>query len=225
MKKLFYTTGIYIALSFACSDSQSPSVIVFTNPQPEGAKELNAFPSQLLGEYGSDRNTNSLIIRPEGVFQNLYYKEKAHINELDSGAMLVGDSLIRDTKAEIDIPVRRSGDTLYMDFRTVDTLFLLNKKHILRKFRNVYILNTHQEKGWKVAKLEKKNKQLFWSSLDEKEADDLKTFSDTYIDSVPYQFHLSDSKFKEFLKSNGFTRTDTFRLKEQRRKASLMFKK
>ncbi|SKB36240.1 hypothetical protein [Daejeonella lutea] len=219
MKKLFYTAGIFIALNSACSESQTPSAVIFANPQPEDGMVLRKFPISLLGEYISDKDSNSLVIQPEGIFRYVHYKKNAHVNQLDSGDVLIGDSVIRDTEWNLNFPVKRVGDTVYFELNTVDTLFLLSADHMLRKSRDTYILNRRQEKGWKVVKLEKKNKQLIWASVSENEADHLKKLSDNYIDSVPYEFHLSASKFREFLKADGFQDTDTFKAKSRRKKA------
>ena len=223
MKKLFYTLGICMALSAACSRTKATSNIVFTSPQPEGERELREFPARLLGEYSSGQANQVLSIHRDGIFLHQNYPGKTHIKELDSTCVLIGDSLLRE-KGSSDIPIRRVGDSLYFHLSYTDTLFKINADHILRKAKNYYILNSRQEEGWLVSRLEKKNKLLTWCYIDDKEAGLLKKLSDHYIDSVPYQFRISTSKFKEFIKSDGFKNADTFKLKSKPHQTFLRFK-
>lgn len=224
MKKLFYTAGISIALSVGCSGDKSEPTVLFANPQPQAAKDFAEFPTHLLGEYLSEPDSNLLSIRRDGIYRNAHYPIRIHINELDSTWVLTGDSLLVDKKGKT-IAVKRDMDSLNMDFDQTDTLFRFDKDHSLRKFKNSYILNTRHEESWRLGKLEKRNKLLTLSYIDEKEADLLKTLSDNFIDSLPYKFSISSSNFREFMKSGAFTSIDTFKLIQRRPKAFLRFRK
>jgi hypothetical protein len=225
MKRLIYTTGICIALTVSCSGNKTNFDMLFISPQPEGAKELRQFPAHLLGNYESEKDNNIINIRSDGIFQNTSYEDKIAVEELDPKHVLIGDSLLK-RPGKADLPVRRLGDSLSLQFNGIDTLFFFDKNHIVRKFKKSYILNIRQESGWAISKLETtSNKLLMWSYLDDEEAEQLKKLSESHIDSVPYKFRISASKFKEFMKSNGFQKVDTFKLKDHPRKPFLRFKK
>jgi hypothetical protein len=42
MKKIFYTLGIFIALTVVCSDEKEVPNVLFANPQPEETKKFRA---------------------------------------------------------------------------------------------------------------------------------------------------------------------------------------
>ena len=44
MKKIFYTLGICIALTVACSDEKAITNVLFASPQPEETKKFSSFP-------------------------------------------------------------------------------------------------------------------------------------------------------------------------------------
>ncbi len=221
MKKLFYTAGICIVLTVACSDEKPISNVLFVSPQPEETREFLTFPKYLLGEYCSARDSSRISIHPKGIYLHNNYPGNVSVMDLDSTYILIGDSLIRDMKSRIDFPVKRQGDTLYWTGEQTDTLFKFDENHVLKRYKNTWILNSRQEDGWLLAKLEKKNKQLTWSYIDSTEINQLKNLSDTYVDSIPFQFKISPSKFKEFISSHGFKDIDTFQFKAPVHKAFL----
>lgn len=221
MKKLFYTAGFCIALTVACSGDKAISNVVFASPQPEEAKEFLSFPKYLLGEYWLKRDSSQLSIYGKGIYLHHLYPVKVSVMDLDSTCILIGDSVIRDKESGTDSPVKRLGDTLYWTVEKTDTLFKFDENHVLKKHKNAWILNSRQEEGWLLTKLEKKNKQLTWSYIDSAEINQLKKLSDTYSDSVPFQFKISPPKFKEFISSHGFKDIDTFQFKAPVHKAFL----
>jgi hypothetical protein len=221
MKKRFYTLGICIALFVGCSPGDPISSVLFVSPQLEGAEELQRLPKRLLGQYWSKRDSSQLSIYPDAIYSSKQYQWKVPVMELDSTCILIGDSIIRDKESKADLPVKRLGDTLYWTFDKADTLFKLDENHILKRYKAIWILNSRQEEGWLLTKLEKKNKQLTWSYIDSVEINQLKKLSDSYIDSVPFQFKISSTKFKEFISAQGFTDIDTFEFKSRLHKSYL----
>lgn len=215
MKKLFYAAGLCIALSFGCSDSPDVSVL-FAGPQPEDAGELEEFPAGIRGEYGAAGDSIMLTVAKQGIFRKIMYRSVSHVNELDSTDELIGDTVVRDRTSGISFPVTRSGDSLKLEMPVIDTLFLIDDKHVLRKFRSALFLNIQHEQGWRTERLEKKRNQLIWSRVNVNEAEKLKELSANYTDSIPFQFELSAVQFRKYLRGNAFQNADTFLVKSRR---------
>ncbi|MBC8051964.1 MAG: hypothetical protein H7Y13_02770 [Sphingobacteriaceae bacterium] len=146
MKKLIYTSGICIVLSSACSSDKSSDGILFASPQPQSGKQFQKFPASVLGEYWAEGKDVSLNIRDDGMFLNTLYPAEAHIRQLDSMHVLIGDSIIRDKELGIDYPARRWGDSVSFNLNYVDTLFTFDENHVLSKLKNSYILNSRKRR-------------------------------------------------------------------------------
>ena len=90
---------------------------------------------------------------------------------------------------------------------------------MLRKFKGYYFLNTRQDKeSWSVRKLDLSKGQLTISSISKKlDLDNLKALTESPQDTTTQTtFKATKKQFKEFIKNDGFSDSETFtRLKKK----------
>lgn len=202
---------LWLVISTCIAVSCTPAV-TFDEPQPAGTKDLVRFPKRIRGEYISF-NDNSVLLVTDKLIQRIYdYDYKIKANELDSGMLLRNDTLINLTNNE-KMVVRKEGDSLVGHIHFEDTLFLLSPDQILKKFKGYYFLNTrYGEHSWEVQKLSLHRGKLNISSISaENELQKLVEITESPQDTVPpYKFTATKRQFKEFVKQEGFTDTETF---------------
>ena len=136
---------------------------------------------------------------------------KIHPNQLDSNEIFQGDYIINLNTNE-KIPFKKVEDSLEVYEVFIDTIFNLNQEDILRKYKGYYFLNMkYNDFGWEVQKLYLKKGKLYVSQvLNESEITQLKELSESFEDTIPtYKFNIDKKQFKKFVKSEGFSSTDT----------------
>jgi hypothetical protein len=109
--------------------------------------------------------------------------------------------------------VKRNGDSIITHVHYIDTLFQINYDNVVRKFKGYYFLNKRYDKeSWEVQKMKLSKGKLMISSISDKnDIESLKTITESSEDTVaPYNFTASKKQFKEFLKNNGFSDSETF---------------
>ena len=126
--------------------------IWFTSPQPEGKKNLDVFPNELIGKYVSPKDNSVLIIHNNKVIkqfhEQLLMSKKEYRNE-------TGDSIARDTSFLFTdnwhIKVKSFGDSVNVFSWKDEVQFELSEDQHLRKYRGFYFLNTRDTSDyWKV---------------------------------------------------------------------------
>lgn len=186
--------------------------VTFTEPQPTNTSNLSAFPKRLQGQYLSLADNSTLSISDK-LIQRIYdFEQKIHLSRLDSGLQLSGDTIINLTTNAREI-VKREGDSLVTHIHFTDTLFQMDYDNVVRKFKGYFFLNKRYDKEcWEVKKIELSKGQLVVSSISTKQdIENLKTITETTLDTVPpYKFSATKKQFKEFIKNNGFTDSETF---------------
>jgi hypothetical protein len=204
--KLISTFIILISL-FSCEPP-----VTFNEPQPTGTDNLSKFPKRLQGQYLSLADNSTLSI-DDKLIQRIYdYDYKVHPNQLDSTLRLLGDTIF-DLKTNEKTIIKREGDSLITHVHYIDTLFQINYDNIIRKFKGYYFLNTRYEKtSWEVKKIQLSEGQLLISNIFTKlDIDNLREITERPTDTVPpYKFTATKKQFKEFIKNDGFSDSETF---------------
>ncbi|MDZ4846597.1 MAG: hypothetical protein SH857_13740 [Chitinophagales bacterium] len=208
MKRLkLISTFIILTSLFACEPT-----VTFNEPQPTDTDNLSKFPNRLQGQYISLADNSTLSISDK-LIQRIYdYDYKVHPNQLDSTSRLSGDTII-NIKTNERIVIKRDGDSLITHVHYIDTLFQMDYDNVVRKFKGYYFLNTRYDKiSWEVKKIQLAKGQLEISNISTKlEIDNLKEITETPTDTVhPYNFTATKKQFKEFIKNDGFSDSETF---------------
>jgi len=208
MKRLkFITTIIILTSLFSCKPP-----VTFNEPQPTDTDNLSKFPNRLQGQYLSLADNSTLVIGDK-LIQRIYdFDQKIHPSQLDSNSRLSGDTIINLTTNTRE-SVKREGDSLVTHIHYIDTLFQMDYDNVVRKFKGYYFLNKRYDKeSWEVKKIELSKGQLVVSSISTKQdIENLKTITESTQDTVaPYKFATTKKQFKEFIKNDGFTDSETF---------------
>jgi hypothetical protein len=200
-------TLIMITSLFACDPP-----VTFNEPQPVDTDNLSKFPKRLQGKYLSLSDSSFLVVN-EKFIQRIYdFDQMMHTNQLDSNSQLSGDTLINLVNNSKEV-VKRNGDSIITHVHYIDTLFQINYDNVVRKFKGYYFLNKRYDKeSWEVQKMKLSKGKLMISSISDKnDIESLKTITESSEDTVaPYNFTASKKQFKEFLKNNGFSDSETF---------------
>lgn len=166
----------------------------------------------MQGRYLSLSDSSALVIGDK-LIQRIYdFDQKIHPSQLDSNSRLSGDTIINLTTNAKEV-IKRDGDSLVTHIHHIDTLFVMDYDNVVRKFKGYYFLNKrHDKESWGVRKIELSKGQLVVSRISTKqEIENLKTITETTQDTVaPYKFATTKKQFKEFLKNNGFSDSETF---------------
>ena len=186
--------------------------VTFTEPQPPDTDNLTKFPNRLQGQYVSLADNSTLIVS-DNLIQRLYdFDTKINVKQLDSSYTISGDTVTYVKTKEKRI-MKREGDTLSEHIHSLDTLFQITFDNVLRKFKGYYFLNTRQDKqSWGVRKVSISKGQLTISSISTKlDLDNLKAVTETTQDTTTqYNFKATKKQFKEFIKNDGFSDSETF---------------
>ena len=210
MKKLnFSLLALLPILLFACGGMVG-DVVTFTEPQPVGKNNISRFPNNLQGEYLSENGRSSLYIDSKFILRRDDLSFKMHVSELDSNYRIIGDTIFAQLEGE-KWPIVREGDSLKIENFKVDTIFQIDDKNILKKYKDTYFLNkSWEDNGWGVLKIEVSKGILNLSSITEEEVESLKKVGKETLDSVPYRFEFNNKNFLDFVKDGGFKNSETF---------------
>jgi hypothetical protein len=186
-------------------------IATFNEPQPPGTACLSTFPKRIQGQYLSQENNSILKITDILICRIFDFDQKVNINQLDSSTILSGDTLIDINTKEKTI-IKIVGDTLVNHIHSIDTLFQLESKNILKKFKGYYFINTFYGKNsWGVKKIKLTKGQLTISSISAKQdIEQLKEITENSQDTVSYKFSPTKKQFKKFIKNGGFNDTEVF---------------
>ena len=209
MKRLkFISTIVILTGLFSCGEAP----VTFNEPQPTDTDNLSKFPDRLQGRYLSLADNSELVIGDK-LIQRLYdFDQKIHPSQLDSNTRLSGDTIINLMTNTREV-VKHDGDSLVTHFHYIDTLFQMDYDNVVRKFKGYYFLNKRYDKeSWDVKKIELSKGQLIVSTISTKEdIEYLKTITESKQDTAaPYKFTTTKKQFKEFIKNDGFSDSETF---------------
>ncbi len=208
MKKLqLILTIIVLTGLIACEPS-----VRFTEPQPINKDNLSKFPNRLQGDYLCITDSSSLNITEKQIIKTYDFNYKIDSNQLDSTIILSGDTLI-DLETNERILIKQEEDSLLIHIHNIDTLFQMNTDNVVRKYKGYYFLNTCYDKTtWSVEKVELSKGLLTISSISTKQdIDNLKEITESPQDTiVSYNFTVTKKQFKEFIKNDGFSKSEKF---------------
>ncbi len=145
--------------------------IWFKSPQPEGRKNLDAFPNELIGKYISISDSSVIIINSEKVIKQ--YHEKLLMSK-DEFHNETGDLITRDTSFLFtdnwQIKVKSFGDSVKVFSWKDDVLFQISDDQLLREYRGYYFLNKKDTNNyWKVEVLKLEEDTLEFDDILAKE--------------------------------------------------------
>jgi hypothetical protein len=208
MKRLkLISTFIILTSLLACEPP-----VTFNEPQPTDIDNLSKFPKRLQGQYLNFADNSTLLVSDK-IIQRIYdYDYKVHLNQLDNAEQLSGDTIINVKRKEKTI-IKRDGDSLITHVHYIDTLFQMDYDNVVRKFKGYYFLNKRYDKtSWEVKKIHLTKGQLILSSISTKlDIENLKEITETATDTVPpYKFSATKKQFKQFIKNDGFSDSETF---------------
>ncbi|HSH52568.1 MAG TPA: hypothetical protein VK982_12660, partial [Bacteroidales bacterium] len=126
--------------------------IWFKSPQPEGRKNLDTFPNELIGKYISIDDSSVIIINKYKVIKQFY--EKLLMSKIEF-QQETGDSLPKDTSFLFTdnwhIKVKSFGDSVKVFSWKDEVQFEISDGQLLREYRNIYFLNSRDTGDyWKV---------------------------------------------------------------------------
>jgi len=203
----FITTIIILTSLFSCKPP-----VTFNEPQPTDTDNLSKFPDRLQGQYLSLADNSALVI-DDKLIQRIYdFDQKIHPSQLDSNSRISGDTIINLMTNTREV-VKRDGDSLVTHIHYIDTLFQMDYDNVVRKYKGYYFLNIRYDKeSWEVKKIELSKGQLVVTSISTKQdIENLKTITESTQDTVaPYKFATTKKQFKEFIKNDGFSDSETF---------------
>jgi hypothetical protein len=207
MRKVIQAT-ILLTSIFGCGPS-----VTFNQPQPVATKSLSHFPEKIRGDYFSSNQPLVITVRDTMILKTFDYHFKVHKDSLDTTVYLKGDTLIEKESGE-KMKVNLLGDTITLHVHEVDTMFVISDGSVLRKYKGYYFLNARQDKNaWSVQKLSLTKGLLTIGNISsEADIDNLKELTETKEDTTTYNFRLTKKQFKNFIKDNGFSNQDTFKL-------------
>ena len=213
MKRLKIISAIVILTGLLACEPP----VTFNEPQPADTDNLPKFPKRLQGEYMSLADHSTLIVGDKLIQRIRDYDYKTHLNQLDSFSQLHGDTIV-DTRTNEKTLIIRDGDSLITHVHYIDTLFQMTYDNVVRKFKGYYFLNTRYDKNsWDVKKVQLSGRQLVISRISTgQDIENIKEIMEESEDTIPpYKFAPSKKQFKEFIKNEGFSDSETFILKDK----------
>jgi hypothetical protein len=186
-------------------------VVTFSEPQPVDVKSLKEFPRRLHGNYISTLDSSSLYINRSSIIRNYAIEIIKAVNNLDSGYVLKNDTLLCSFNGE-KWPVAIHDDSIYGNIPIVDTLFRIDENGVLKKFKGYYFIsNRLKGNNWEVKKINLARGKLEMSYIrNPEDIQKLKAITETNFDTLPCQINLTRKQFKQFVKDDGFSDSETF---------------
>lgn len=197
---------LVVGVLFACEPGVS-----FTEAQPVNEKALKKFPRRIRGEYADSAQVHFITISKHSVVNNTVWNYKIDPSELDSSEAVIEGNYIIDLATKKQIPFLKRNDSLVFTFHETDTIFSISERHVLKKYKGHYFINTTEnDQTWEVRKLTlKKGKLQLQSIANETDLTKLRTITQTENDTT-YTFSPTKKQFKTFLHSGGFNSSTTY---------------
>jgi hypothetical protein len=182
---------LFVVLLVGCQPS-----VRFEEPQPKGKKDLNEVPKYYMGEYLQVSDSSILIID-----SNIIYREwKGDFNILKSEMKEVLDTIYEEDidlqfGSNYKISIDTEGDSAFISYQLIDTIFIIGEEQILRKYKGYLFLNYKKdENSWKVDLLKLENGYLDFDDLvSSSEIDTLKE-----IVTISAEFDSTSNKVKRY---------------------------
>ena len=207
--KLLFLNLLFLIILNSCKEP----IVSFAEAQPKDINELNAFSKKIIGTYYNTENKTELRISKYSIFKKMIVEDTLKISEIDKNEIIKNDSLLNSVTKE-SYQIKRINDTLFSNYIYQDTIFDLNKKNVLKKFKGYFFLNVLIAKSgfWSVEKLNLRKGVLTINRIEtENELDLLQSITETKMDTIkPFTIKPTKKQFKEFIKKNGFTNGEVY---------------
>lgn len=208
MKSRFFLSMVCLVIFLSACEPP----VTFTEPQPVSTGTLNSFPRKLRGDYFSPEDSSLLRIDSKTICRvyPMSLQEQSEKGAIDIN--ISSDTNIHiSTGEDIQSVSISMGDTEEKEL--IDTIFFIDKDHVVKKFKGFYFLNSkYENEGWEVQRLSLKKGKLSFNSISrENDIDDLKEIAESAEDTVaPYQFSVTKKQFKQFNRGRGFSHEEVF---------------
>jgi len=205
-KQWYFSFTMASFFLFACQPT-----VTFDKPQPADVASIREFPKRIQGKYLCPNDSSLLQITASSVIRTYDFYQKVHVSQIDSTQQIIGDSLfdLASSKGQL---IQFEGDSIVEHVNETDTLFMIDKLNVLKKFKGYYFLNNYfSENAWQVQKLAFSKEALILSSLNKTEdLDQLRLLSESQQDTTPYDFSPTRQQFKKFVRNEGFRDSEQF---------------
>lgn len=204
----YYLLFFILLLFISCEEDE----VTFTEPQPNQTGSLKEIPINLTGKYFDDDNNVELNIYNKIILKTFVSTDTFNINELSEDEIIKNDSLF-NKKSFQQYLLKKINDSLFSGYRISDTIFNLERKDLLKKYKGFYFLNYfNSENNWSVNKLSYRKGIININGITtENEIKILEDITQTNRDTlIPYIASPTRKQFKEFIKQNGFTKGETY---------------
>lgn len=208
MKNKFF----YLLVCLAATLSSCEPPVTFTEPQPAQSGNLSSFPRKLRGMYFCPADSSLLRIDSKTICRVFQVDAGEGNDEKGIELHISGDTSLQQANAE-ENQIAAGSHKDPQQTEMVDTIYSLDKGHVLKKFRGYYFINRkYENEGWEVQRLSLKKGKLTINSISlDKDIEDLKEIAESAEDTVaPYQFTVTKKQFKEFNRGTGFSHEDVF---------------
>ncbi|MFC2115659.1 hypothetical protein ACFLTU_04250 [Bacteroidota bacterium] len=212
MRKLIFL--LLTALLFSCDP-----VVMFTEPQPEGKKDLASFPARYRGTYMELSDSSIYLVTAERILEKheeFLSDPESEILE-DSEIEIIADTLIIK-EMNLKFPVSRRNDSVFGLVVLYDTVFDIKGESRLRKLGKTYFMNIPSDSLWMVFKLQfdKSGHAFLCGVEDEEEVKIFEQYCKVKIhadeDGNPKKYILAPSvkELRKILKTETFTDTTEY---------------
>ena len=194
-------------------------MVVFTEPQPEGGKDLRSFPAKFRGTFMELDDSSIFIITTTRILEQYEATLADPEGEiLEEGDIeLAGDTLIIK-EMNLKFPITRKNDSVFGSVMLYDTIFDIQREGKLRKSGRNYLLNLPSDDEWIVLKMivMASGKAYHCGIAHEKEIDIFKQHctvdTETNEDGKPRKYILSTTpkELRKLLKLKTFTDTTEY---------------
>ncbi len=193
--------------------------VVFTEPQPEGKKDLMNFPAGSMGAYLELDDSSVYIIESKKILEKHEEVLANSVEEViqDDDVELTGDQLVMKD-LNYSVPVIRRNDSVFGRIVLYDTVFSIPRGDRLRKLGRNYFLSLQRDSLWMVLKLTFDNSgRAYLCDIDYENEMDLigqyckmEVKTDEEGNPVKYILSPSTKELKKLLKLEAFSDTTEY---------------
>lgn len=190
------------------------SAILFDKPQPEGVRNLSAFPKIFQGVY-IDKDSSFLKITQDYLISEDFYLMQIHESELDSmeGEIIYENGKIIYPSLQDTFVAIKVKDSICWKEAVIDTIFSISADNMVRRYKGYLVLNNKYDSSYVVSLLKLEKRKLSLIRIDSKEDFvNLKPIEVTTVtrdsvveDTVSMRFHLTKNEFKGLVKVRYFS--------------------
>jgi len=224
MKRISYI----LVLIFGVISCEPTDAVKFESPQPESTKARSEFRTKIQGQYVNFSNPDKVLTIHNHLITtktNIRFSCQRSEIELDSNVIfdLNNDEELIQYLNQDGGTTSIINDSIFYLQHALDTLFAIDKDHILKKYKSSYFLNyKYADNYWRVKKLTINKDTLLIGEITpgdtllsfdyvEKEVEYVKSDSALVeIESEKYILSPSKKEFKKLLRSEAFETTEKY---------------